>query len=600
MSATTSTARPLRPTRVASSDAVFPWLIVVAAVLAGAATTAVWVVGQVAEWADTGSWPATGWSLTLLPTVAGSGPWPWPHTDPGTVRIGSAAALGVLLATVGVAGYQAYARTPASDSFYRALGRPAAVTHLGLPAQQTTAARLRRRTLATIKTTAIKAEDVGLALGHVDTGSGPGPMCYAGWEDVALAVMAPRSGKTTSVAIPAICSAPGAVVATSNKLDILYTARLRGDQTGLQPWVFDPQGVARTPQTWWWDPLAGITTVEEAERLAGHFITAVADEKNSIWPMSATELLSGLFLAANLTGATITQVYKWLADEHDPAPAAALEAGGFDVLAGAMRGNANMAHDTRASVYFTARSGARCLRNPAITAWVTPPRRPMPRLDPDRFINGPGTLYLLSKDSGGSAAPLVAALADRVLRAGVHLAEARGGRLDPPLVAVLDEAASVAPIRDLPKLYSHYGSRGILPVTILQSLPQGEAVWGKTGMAELWSAATIKLIGAGIDDEDTASRISRLIGDQAVATVSVSTGRGGSRSTSLTHRPVLSPAQLRALPKGTALLLATGTPATLLRLHPHYRGRHAPAIDAEVTALTARIAAAAGYPQETP
>jgi hypothetical protein len=136
VSTTTGTARPLRPTRVASSDAVFPWLIVAAAVLAAAATTAVWVVGQVAEWADTGSWPATGWSLTLLPTVAGSGPWPWPHTDPGTVRIGSAAALGVLLAVVGVAGYQAYARTPASDSFYRALGRPTAVTHLSLPAQQ--------------------------------------------------------------------------------------------------------------------------------------------------------------------------------------------------------------------------------------------------------------------------------------------------------------------------------------------------------------------------------------------------------------------------------------------------------------------------------
>ena len=102
--------------------------------------------------------------------------------------------------------------------------------------------------------------------------------------------------------------------------------------------MFDPQGVARTPQTWWWDPLAGITTVEEAERLAGHFIAEVEDEKDSIWSKSATELLSGLLLAANLTRSTITQVYKWLADEHDPAPVAALEAGGFDVLAGSLRG----------------------------------------------------------------------------------------------------------------------------------------------------------------------------------------------------------------------------------------------------------------------
>ena len=287
-----------------------------------------------------------------------------------------------------------------------------------------------------------------------------------------------------------------------------------------------------------------------------------------------------------------------MADEHDPAPAAALEAGGFDVLAGAMRGNA--ARRPRDP-------GQRLLHRPLRGPLPAQPAdhrlghptdgEPLPRLDPDQFVSGRGTLYLLSKDSGGSAAPLVAALTDRVLRAGVRLAEARGGRLDPPLVVVLDEAASVAPIRDLPKLYSHYGSRGILPVTILQSLPQGETVWGKTGMAALWSAATIKLIGAGIDDEDTATRISHLVGDHAVATVSVTTGRGGSRSTSLTHRPVLTAAQVRALPKGTALLLATGTPATLLRLHPHYRGPHAHAIDAEATALTTRIAAAHRHPR---
>ena len=306
--------------------------------------------------------------------------------------------------------------------------------------------------------------------------------------------------------------------------------------------------------------------------------------------MSATELLAGLLLAANLTGSSITQVYKWLADEHNPEPAAALEAGGFDVLAGAMRGNAAMAHETRASVFFTARSGARCLRNPQITAWVTPPRYRMPVLDPNTFVTAANTLYLLSKDSGGSAAPLVAALTDRVLRAGERLAEARGGRLDPPLVAVLDEAASIAPIRDLPKLYAHYGSRGILPLTILQSMEQGEAVWGRTGVWALWGAATIKLVGAGIDSEDVASKISRLIGEQDVATVSVTSGRTGSRSTSLTSRPILTPAQVRALPKNTALLFATGSPVVLLRLDPSYRGKHAAQLDAEAKALTTRIA----------
>ena len=92
--------------------------------------------------------------------------------------------------------------------------------------------RLRRATLADARPESIHPDDIGLALGHVDTGRGRGPMVYAGWEDVVLAVMAPRSGKTTSVAIPAICSAPGAVIATSNKLDLLNAVAHRRKATG--------------------------------------------------------------------------------------------------------------------------------------------------------------------------------------------------------------------------------------------------------------------------------------------------------------------------------------------------------------------------------
>lgn len=53
-----------------------------------------------------------------------------------------------------------------------------------------------------------------------------------------------------------------------------------------------------------------------------------------------------------------------------------------------------------------------------------------------------------------------------------NVLDLRAARLDPPLVAVLDEAANVCPISDLPDLYSHLGSRGVVPVGVLQSVPQ--------------------------------------------------------------------------------------------------------------------------------
>ncbi|WP_374754618.1 TraM recognition domain-containing protein [Arthrobacter sp. AFG20] len=41
------------------------------------------------------------------------------------------------------------------------------------------------------------------------------------------------------------------------------------------------------------------------------------------------------------------------------------------------------------------------------------------------------------------------------------------------MIGVLDEAANVCRWRELPNIYSHYGSRGIVLMTIPQSWSQG-------------------------------------------------------------------------------------------------------------------------------
>jgi type IV secretory pathway TraG/TraD family ATPase VirD4 len=159
------------------------------------------------------------------------------------------------------------------------------------------------------------------------------------------------------------------------------------------------------------------------------------------------------------------------------------------------------------------------------------------------------------------------------------------------MIALLDEAANICKISDLPLLYSHFGSRGILPVTILQSYPQGTVVWGEHGMNALWSAATLKLVGAGIDDARTAEDISRLAGEHDVPVGSLTRDGSGLASwqTSTRRQRVLEPAQIRALDKGTALLLATGIPVTMIRLLPWYEGPHAKRISSEAATATDQI-----------
>jgi type IV secretory pathway TraG/TraD family ATPase VirD4 len=71
----------------------------------------------------------------------------------------------------------------------------------------------------------------------------------------------PRSGKTTSLVIPAVLDAPGAVVSTSTKPDVLVATSGLRHLLG-NPFVFDPSGtVALRPGSYpaRWSPLGAAT-----------------------------------------------------------------------------------------------------------------------------------------------------------------------------------------------------------------------------------------------------------------------------------------------------------------------------------------------------
>ncbi len=459
----------------------------------------------------------------------------------------------------------------------------------GLASLRPEAAALKARELRRTLTGAPAPGDIGLALGDLMRG---GPTLYASWEDTIVAFMAPRSGKTTCLSIPYVLSAPGPVIATSNKADLwAATAVLRAERGTT--WLFDPQRITYQEQAWWWDPLRDLRNVEDAHRLAGHFVLTVDDgQKRDLWGPAAQDLLCTLFLAAATSGRTLRDVARWLDAPAVPTPVELLDAAGFALLASSLRGAQNGAVETRDGIYQTARTATKALRDEAIISWVTPSS--LPSLDLSGLACGSDTLYLLSK-SRSAAAPLIAALTDAAMRAAERRAERMGGRLDPPMVVSLDEAANICRIADLPELYSHLGSRGIVPVTILQSYEQGVTVWGEAGMAALWGAATCKVIGAGVDSPRLARDLATLVGQHDVPVRSVSYGDGrASEQVSLRRQDILEPAAIRALTPGTALLLATGGRPALISLLPWYRSRDAARIQACRDSLEQLIMEGAG------
>jgi len=414
---------------------------------------------------------------------------------------------------------------------------------------------------------------------------------YGSWEDMHLDIWGPRTGKTTSRAVPAILDAPGSVLVTSNKRDVVDATRDVRARTG-PVWVFDPQQIALEEPTWWWNPLSYVTDEVKAAKLAEHFAAGSRDpgaRTDAYFDPAGQDLLAGLLLAAALDGRPITDVYSWLTRPSNDEPVSILERHGYPLTSDQVAGVIAAPDKQRGGIYGTAQQMASCLTNRAVSRWVTRQGAVETRthFDPEAFVRqANATLYSLSKEGRGTAGPLVTALTVAVIEAAEELAaKSAGGRLSTPLLGVLDEAANVCRWRELPNLYSHFGSRGIVLMTILQSWSQGVEVWGESGMKKLWSASNIKVYGGGVSEAAFLEDLSRIIGDYDRQSSSVSTGKGQRTvSQQLQRERILGIDDLAAMPKGRAVVLASGSRPTLIRTQPWMTGKYAGAVKASIAA----------------
>lgn len=426
----------------------------------------------------------------------------------------------------------------------------------------------------------------GVPIGRTVTGDHE---LVGSWEDMHVDVWGPRTGKTTSRAVPAILDAPGAVLVTSNKRDVVDATRdVRADSAPV--WVFDPQQIAEEEPDWWWDPLSYVTDEVQAARLAGHFAAGSRDagaKTDAFFDPAGQDLLAGLLLAAACDHQPITQVYSWVTRPTDETPVDILRDHDFPLTADQVSGVVTAPERQRGGIYGTAQQMAGCLTNRKVARWITAGSdRHRIAFDPAEFVRTGGTLYSLSKEGKGTAGPLVTALTVAVVEAAEQLAtRSPNGRLPVPLLGVLDEAANVCRWSDLPDLYSHYGSRGIVLMTILQSWSQGIDVWGESGMKKLWSAANIKVYGGGVSEAQFLEDLSRIVGDYDRLSSSASVTKGQRTvSQQLQRERILDISDLAAMPKGRALVLASGSRPTLVRTMPWMTGPYASRIRSSIAA----------------
>jgi type IV secretory pathway TraG/TraD family ATPase VirD4 len=149
-----------------------------------------------------------------------------------------------------------------------------------------------------------------------------------------------------------------------------------------------------------------------------------------------------------------------------------------------------------------------------------------------------------------------------------------GSPLDPSLLVVLDEAANIAPLRDLDTLASTAAGQGIQLVTVWQDLAQMKARYGDRAHTAINNhRATVVL--SGMKDPATLDHVSRLVGDSEVTRHSTTTDATGRRSTTegVQYRRLAPDHALRSMPEGEGLLVYGALAPSRLPLRPWLNDR---------------------------
>ncbi len=351
----------------------------------------------------------------------------------------------------------------------------------------------------------------------------------------------------------------GPALVLSTKRDI-YDATAPYRRGLGRVWVYDPFGDRASAG---FTPLVPARSwpgaIRAGEALASAAHPDSSNAANEFWDKEAASMLAPLLHAAAIAGESMSELVRWL-DARDFTDAiSCLKGAGASAAADQLEGVSRRDERNRETTVMSALNLLRAYRYPQVAACA------VGDLTPERFLDGKAnTIYVVAAGHDQDALrPVILALVAAMYEAAIVKAR-RNGVLDPRLFILMDEAANIAPVRNLAPWLSQCGDHGIVIATIWQSIAQIDQRYGRAARDAICAASTAQVFIPPLAEPTSAGYLTELLGEEPVANASSSTGLAR-HTLSVGHQKAGPSPWLRQIARGRAVLVYRDLPPAIVR-----------------------------------
>lgn len=180
-------------------------------------------------------------------------------------------------------------------------------------------------------------------------------------------------------------------------------------------------------------------------------------------------------------------------------------------------------------------------------------------IDAERFCKTKSAIFIVLPEEDSSKHFMVSLIVQQLYREILAVADEHGGKLPNRVMMYLDEFGTLPKISDAEVMFSASRSRRCSIVAIIQSFAQLTKNYGREGEEIIVDNTQLTVFGGFAPNSESAERLSKSLGTRTVQSGSISRGKNDpSQSLQMIERALMTPDELKSLPKGTFVVTKTG------------------------------------------